>query len=64
MDKILNMIWWPMTIALIPLDAGIIMHYIYEEYFGIGFWTMAVLYILLCASVGVRIHLIEKEGRK
>ena len=64
MNKILEMIWWPMTVAVIPLDAGIIMHYIYEEYFGVGFWTMAVLYILLCASVGVRIHLIEKEGRK
>ena len=64
MNKIFDKIWWPMTVAVIPLDAGIIMHYIYEEYFGIGFWTMAVLYILLCASVGVRIHLIEKEGRK
>ena len=64
MNKILEMIWWPMTVAVIPLDAGIIMHYIYEEYFGIGFWTMIVLYILLCTSVGVRIHLIEKEGKK
>ena len=64
MNKIIDMIWWPMAVALIPLDAGIIMHYIYEEYFGVSFWTMAVLYILLCASVGVRIHLIEKEGRK
>ena len=64
MDKIFEMIWWPITVALVPLYAGAIMYYIYEEYFGIGFWTMAVLYILLCASVGVRIHLIEKEGRK
>ena len=64
MYKILNMLWWPTVMALLPLYAGFIMHYIYEEYFGIGFWTMAVLYILLCASVGVRIHLIEKEGRK
>ena len=58
------MIWWPMTVAVIPLDAGIIMHYIYEEYFGIGFWTMVVLYIFLCVCVGARIYLIEKEGRK
>ena len=64
MDKILNMIWWPMTIALIPLDAGIIMHYIYEEYFDIHFWTMAVLYILLCAFIDARIYLIEKKGKK
>ena len=64
MDKILNMIWWPMTIALIPLDAGIIIHCIYEEYFGVNFWIMAVLYVLLCASAGARIYLIEKKGKK
>ena len=62
MDKILNMIWWPMTIALIPLDAGIIIHYIYEEYFGVNVWIMVVLYILLCAFAGARIYLIEKKG--
>ena len=64
MDKILNVLWWSMTVAVIPLDAGIIVHYIYEECFDINFWAMAVLYILLCASVGVRIHLIEEEGKK
>ena len=64
MDKIIDMIWWPITVALIPLDAGVIIHYICEEYFGIGFWTMVVLYILLCISAGARIYLIEKEGRK
>ena len=64
MDKILEMIWWPMTVAVIPLDAGIIVHYIYEECFDINFWAMTVLYILLCTSVGARIHLIEKEGKK
>ena len=64
MDKILNMIWWPMTVAVIPLEAGIIVHYIDEEYFGVGFWTMIVLYVLLCALVGARIYLIEKKGKK
>ena len=64
MDKILDMIWWLMVVALIPLDAGIIMHYIYEEYFGIHFWVMTVLYILLCVSTGARIYLIEKKGKK
>ena len=64
MYKILNMIWWPMTVAVIPLDAGIIVHYIYEECFDINFWAMAVLYVLLCASVGARICLIEKKGKK
>ena len=64
MNKIIDMIWWPMAVALIPLDAGIIMHYIHEEYFGVGFWVMAVLYVLLCASAGARIYLIEKEGKK
>ena len=64
MDKILEMIWWPMVVALIPLDAGIIIHYIYEEYFGVNFWIMVVLYILLCAFAGARIYLIEKKGKK
>ena len=64
MYKILNMIWWPMTVAVIPLDAGIIVHYIYEEYFGVNFWIMVVLYILLCAFAGARIYLIEKKGKK
>ena len=64
MNKIIDMIWWPMVVALIPLDASIIMHYIYEEYFGIHFWVMTVLYVLLCASAGARIYLIEKKGKK
>ena len=64
MNKIIDMIWWPMAVALIPLDGGIIMHYIHEEYFGVNFWIMAVLYILLCASAGARIYLIEKKGKK
>ena len=63
MDKIFEMIWWPITVAVITLGAGIIMHYIYEEYFGIGFWTMTVLYILLCISTGSRLYLIEKKGK-
>ena len=53
-----------MVVALIPLDAGTIMNYIHEEYFGVGFWVMAVLYVLLCASAGARIYLIEKKGKK
>ena len=64
MDKILNMLWWPMALALLPLDGSIIMHYIYEEYFGVNFWIMVVLYILLCAFAGARIYLIEKKGKK
>ena len=64
MDKILETIWWPITLALISLDAGIIMRYIYEEYFGVNFWITVVVYILLCISAGARIYLIEKKGKK
>ena len=64
MNKIFDKIWWPMTVAVIALDAGIIVHYIYEECFDINFWAMAVLYVLLCASAGARIYLIEKKGKK
>ena len=64
MDKIIDMIWWPITDALLPMYRGIITHYIYEEYFGVNFWIMVVLYILLCTSAGARIYLIEKKGKK
>ena len=64
MDKIFEMIWWPMTVAVIPLVAGIIVHYIDEEYFSIHFWMMTIIYILLCVSTGARIYLIEKKGKK
>ena len=64
MNKIFDKIWWPMVVALIPLDGSIIMHYIHEEHFGVNFWIMAVLYVLLCASAGARIYLIEKKGKK
>ena len=64
MDKFFEMFWWPMTVAVIPLSAGFIVHYIYEECFDINFWAMTVLYVLLCASVGARIYLIEKKGKK
>ena len=64
MDKILNVLWWSVVMALLPLYAGFIIHYIYEEYFGVNFWIMVVLYILLCTSAGARIYLIEKKGKK
>ena len=64
MDKIFDKIWWPMTVAVIPLVAGFIVHYIYEEYFGVNFWITVVVYILLCISAGARIYLIEKKGKK
>ena len=64
MDKIFDKIWWPTVMALLPLYAGIIMHYIYEEYFGVNFWIMVVLYILLCTFAGARIYLIERKGKK
>ena len=64
MDKFFEMFRWPMTVAVIPLSAGFIVHYIYEECFDINFWVMAVLYVLLCASAGARIYLIEKKGKK
>ena len=64
MDKILNVLWWSVVMALLPLYAGFIIHYIYEECFDINFWAMVLLYVLLCASAGARIYLIEKKGKK
>ena len=64
MDKILEVIWWPMVIALLPLDGSVVMHYIYEENFCSSFWLMVVIYIFLSATVGARFYLIEKKGQK
>ena len=64
MNKIIDMIWWPITVALLPLYGGIITHYIYEECFDINFWMPTVIYILLCISAGARIYLIAKKGKK
>ena len=64
MDKILNILWWSVVMALLPLYASFIMHYIYEEYFGVNFWITVVLYILLCVCAGARLYLIEKKGKK
>ena len=64
MDNIIKKIWWPMVIALLPLDGSIVMHYIYEENFCSSFWLMTAIYIFLSATVGARIYLIEKKGKK
>ena len=64
MDNIIEKIWWPVVIALLPLDGNIIMRYIYEENFCTFFWLTTVIYILLSATVGARFYLLEKKGKK
>ena len=64
MENIVDMIWWTMVIALLPLNGSIIMNYIYEENFGLSFWVGIAIYVLLSANVGARLYLIEKRKDK
>ena len=55
MEKILEFIWWPLTIMLLPLDGYFIMDCIAKNNFGFNFWFVTIIYILLCIIIGVRL---------
>ena len=55
MEKILEFIWWPLTIMLLPLDGYFIMDCIAKNNFGFNFWFVTIIYILLCIAIGVRL---------
>ena len=61
MDKILNMLWWSVVMALLPLYASFIIYYIYEENFCFAFWFMVVVYFLLSTYVGSYLYLLGKR---
>ena len=63
MEKILEFIWWPLTIMLLPLDGYFIMDCIAKNNFGFNFWFVTIIYILLCIVTGARLYLIE-TGRE
>ena len=60
MDKILEMIWWSVVMALLPLYAGFIIYCIYEENFCFAFWFIVVIYFLLSTYVGSYLYLLGK----
>ena len=55
MEKIIDFIWWPLTIMLLPLDGYFIMDCIAKNNFGFNFWFVTIIYILLCIAIGVRL---------
>ena len=61
MENIVDMIWWILTVAILPLDGSIIMKYICEENFGLSFWFLIVIYAVLSATIGARLYLVEKR---
>ena len=61
MDKILNVLWWSVVMALLPLYAGFITYYIYQENFCFAFWFMVVIYFLLSTYVGSYLYLLGKR---
>ena len=58
MEKILELIWWPLTIMLLPLDGYFIMDCIAKNNFGFNFWFVTIIYILLCIATGVRLYFV------
>lgn len=58
MEKILELIWWPLTIMLLPLDGYFIMDCIAKNNFGLNFWFVTIIYILLCIVTGVRLYFV------
>ena len=61
MDKILNILWWSVVMALLPLYAGFIIYSIYEENFCFAFWFTVVIYSLLSTYVGSYLYLLGKR---
>ena len=58
MEKILEFIWWPLTIMLLPLDGYFIMDSIAKNDFGFNFWFVTIIYILLCIVTGIRLYFV------
>lgn len=61
MERFIDLIWWVLTVILLPLDGSIIINNIYEGNFNSSFWFLVVIYIVLCISVGSRLYLLEKR---
>ena len=64
MEKILEFIWWPLTIMLLPLDGYFIMDCIAKNNFGFNFWFVTIIYILLCIIVCARLYILKKGRDK
>ena len=58
MEKILEFIWWPLTIAILPLDGYFIMDCIAKNNFGFNFWFVTIIYIIVCIVIGARLYLV------
>ena len=55
MEKIIDVIWWVLAIAILPLDGYFIMDCIAKNNFNFIFWFVTIIYILLCIAIGVRL---------
>ena len=58
MEKFFDLIWWPLTIMVLPLDGYFIMDCIAKNNFGFNFWFVTIIYILLCIVIGVRLYFV------
>ena len=59
MEKIIDFIWWVLTVMVLPLDGYFIMDCITKNNFNFIFWFVTIIYFLLCIIVGARLYLLE-----
>lgn len=61
---IIDLIWWIMTIMVLPLDGSIVWYYIEQNNFGYSFWFTLIIYIFLSINVAIRLYIMEnREGK-
>ena len=60
----IDLIWWIITITVLPLDGSIVWHYIEQNNFGGDFWFTLIIYIFLSINVAIRLYIVEiREGK-
>ena len=64
MMGIVDLIWWIITITILPLDGSIVWYYIEQNNFGGSFWFTLIIYIFLSINVAIRLYIMEiREGK-
>ena len=64
MEMFTDLIWWVLTIIILPLDGGIIINNIYEGNFNSSFWFFLSLFILYFVSALAYVCIFLKRERK
>ena len=60
----IDLIWWIITITVLPLDGSVVWYYIEQNNFGCNFWFTLIIYIFLSINVAIRLYIMENQGGK